>query len=141
MNGAKHTQQRRLLITAFHKKRVDALNTALIACTEDYLARWQLGQRLDLVREMFALSLRLAITGQLGFAGLTDPALFEVLDLTIANVSLPSITSNLGAAPSQGSWIITSYAVANAIGVRVPFLPITPDRVLAALKGGNNATV
>jgi hypothetical protein len=40
-------------------------------------------------------------------------------------------------------------AVANAIGVRVPFLPITPDRVLAALgvssamnqKGGSDATV
>jgi xanthine dehydrogenase YagR molybdenum-binding subunit len=26
-----------------------------------------------------------------------------------------------------------SNAVANAIGVRVPFLPLTPDRVLAAL--------
>jgi xanthine dehydrogenase YagR molybdenum-binding subunit len=35
-----------------------------------------------------------------------------------------------------------SNAVANAIGVRVPFLPLTPDRVLAALEqGGNHATV
>src|SRR6201994_204357 len=41
----------------------------------------------------------------------------QVLDLTIANVSLPTITSDLGAAPSQGAWIITSFAVANAIGV------------------------
>jgi DHA2 family multidrug resistance protein len=41
----------------------------------------------------------------------------QVLDLTIANVSLPAITSDLGAVPSQGAWIITSYAVANAIGV------------------------
>jgi CO/xanthine dehydrogenase Mo-binding subunit len=36
-------------------------------------------------------------------------------------------------------------AVANAIGVRVPFLPITPDRVVAALsqanQGGSHATV
>jgi CO/xanthine dehydrogenase Mo-binding subunit len=32
-------------------------------------------------------------------------------------------------------------AVANAIGVRVPFLPLTPDRVVTALKGGSNATV
>ncbi len=33
-----------------------------------------------------------------------------------------------------------SNAVANAIGVRVPFLPLTPDRVLAALEqGGTNA--
>jgi DHA2 family multidrug resistance protein len=41
----------------------------------------------------------------------------QVLDLTIANVSLPTITSDLGAAPSQGAWIITSFAVANAIAV------------------------
>ncbi|HXC41735.1 MAG TPA: MFS transporter, partial [Burkholderiales bacterium] len=41
----------------------------------------------------------------------------QVLDLTIANVSLPTITSDLGAAPSQGAWIITSFAVANAISV------------------------
>ena len=35
-----------------------------------------------------------------------------------------------------------SNAVANAIGVRVPFLPLTPDRVLAALEqGGNHASV
>ena len=41
----------------------------------------------------------------------------QVLDLTIANVSLPAITGDLGAATSQGAWIITSYAVANAITV------------------------
>ncbi len=35
-----------------------------------------------------------------------------------------------------------SNAVANAIGVRVPFLPLTPDRVLAALEeGGAHASV
>ena len=41
----------------------------------------------------------------------------QVLDLTIANVSLPAITGDLGAATSQGAWVITSYAVANAITV------------------------
>ncbi|MGB7543532.1 MAG: DHA2 family efflux MFS transporter permease subunit [Burkholderiales bacterium] len=41
----------------------------------------------------------------------------QVLDLTIANVSLPAITGDLGAAPSQGAWVITSYAVASAISV------------------------
>ena len=35
-----------------------------------------------------------------------------------------------------------SNAVANAIGVRVPFLPLTPDRVLDALEpGGEHATI
>jgi len=40
-----------------------------------------------------------------------------VLDLTIANVSVPHISGNLGISPSQGTWVITSYAVAEAIVV------------------------
>lgn len=43
--------------------------------------------------------------------------LMVVLDLTIANVSVPHIAGNLGIAPDQGTWIITSYAVAEAICV------------------------
>jgi DHA2 family multidrug resistance protein len=43
--------------------------------------------------------------------------LMEVLDLTIANVAIPTITGDLAVAPSQGAWVITSYAVANAITV------------------------
>ena len=38
-----------------------------------------------------------------------------VLDLTIANVSVPHIAGNLGITADQGTWIITSYAVAEAI--------------------------
>lgn len=40
-----------------------------------------------------------------------------VLDLTIANVSVPHIAGNLGITPEQGTWVITSYAVAEAICV------------------------
>lgn len=40
-----------------------------------------------------------------------------VLDLSIANVSVPNIAGALGASTSQGVWIITSYAVAEAITV------------------------
>lgn len=41
----------------------------------------------------------------------------QVLDSTIANVALPTIAGDLGAATSQGTWVITSFAVANAISV------------------------
>jgi DHA2 family multidrug resistance protein len=41
----------------------------------------------------------------------------QVLDLTIANVSLPTIAGNLGASTDQSTWIITSFVVANGIGV------------------------
>ena len=47
----------------------------------------------------------------------------------------------LGEPPTVGPMAAIANAVANAIGVRVPFMPITPDRVVAALKGGSNATV
>jgi DHA2 family multidrug resistance protein len=38
-----------------------------------------------------------------------------VLDMTIANVSVPHISGSLAASPTQGTWIITSYAVAEAV--------------------------
>ena len=41
----------------------------------------------------------------------------QVLDLTIANVSLPTIAGNLGVSPDTSTWIITSFAVANGISV------------------------
>jgi len=43
--------------------------------------------------------------------------LMVVLDITIANVSVPHIAGSLGASLEQGTWVITSYAVAEAITV------------------------
>lgn len=40
-----------------------------------------------------------------------------ILDLTIANVSIPHVAGSLGITLEQGAWIITSYAVAEAICV------------------------
>jgi len=40
-----------------------------------------------------------------------------VLDTTIANVSVNTIAGDLGVSSSQGTWVITSYAVAEAITV------------------------
>ena len=44
----------------------------------------------------------------------------NVLDTSIANVSIPAIAGDLGVSPDQGTWVITSFAVANAIS-----LPLT----------------
>lgn len=41
----------------------------------------------------------------------------QVLDTTIANVSIPTIAGNLGVSSDQGTWVITSFAVANGISV------------------------
>jgi MFS transporter, DHA2 family, multidrug resistance protein len=40
-----------------------------------------------------------------------------VLDMTIANVSVPNIAGGLAVAPNEGTWVITSYSVAEAIMV------------------------
>ena len=41
----------------------------------------------------------------------------QVLDSTIANVAIPTIAGNLGSSLSQGTWVITSFGVANAISI------------------------
>ncbi|MCX7864878.1 MAG: MFS transporter, partial [Novosphingobium sp.] len=40
-----------------------------------------------------------------------------VLDMTVANVSIPHIAGDLGVSMDQGTWIITTYAVAEALTV------------------------
>ena len=47
-------------------------------------------------------------------------AFMEVLDTSIANVALPHISGNMGASSEEGTWVLTSYLVSNAI-----VLPIT----------------
>ena len=39
----------------------------------------------------------------------------EVLDTSVANVSLPHIAGNLSATTDEATWVLTSYLVANAI--------------------------
>src|SRR5258707_88389 len=41
----------------------------------------------------------------------------QVLDTTIANVSLPTIAGNLGVSADQGTWVVTAFAVANGASV------------------------
>ena len=39
----------------------------------------------------------------------------EVLDTTVVNVSIPHISGNLSASVDEGTWVVTSYLVSNAI--------------------------
>jgi DHA2 family multidrug resistance protein len=39
----------------------------------------------------------------------------EILDTTVVNVSIPHIAGNLAATVEEGTWVVTSYLVANAI--------------------------
>ncbi|MES2103219.1 MAG: DHA2 family efflux MFS transporter permease subunit [Pseudomonadota bacterium] len=53
----------------------------------------------------------------LGTLALSLAVFMNVLDSSIANVSIPAISGNMGVSPQQGTWVITSFAVANAISV------------------------
>ncbi|CAM3453732.1 DHA2 family efflux MFS transporter permease subunit [Bordetella sputigena] len=52
-----------------------------------------------------------------GSIALSTAVFMNVLDTSIANVSIPTISGDLGVSTSQGTWVITSFAVANAITV------------------------
>jgi len=53
----------------------------------------------------------------LGTLVLSLATFMNVLDTSIANVSLPAIAGDLGVSPNQATWVITSFAVANAISI------------------------
>ena len=56
----------------------------------------------------------------IGTISLALATFMNVLDTSIANVSLSSIAGDLGVSTTQATWVITSFAVANAIA-----LPLT----------------
>lgn len=53
----------------------------------------------------------------LGTLALSLATFMNVLDSSIANVAIPAISGDVGVSPSQGTWVITSFGVANAISV------------------------
>jgi cytochrome P450 len=60
MNGPIHRQQRRLMMPAFHKKYIDSYRDDIVAITQRMLDSWQIGQHLNIAREMQKLTLQIA---------------------------------------------------------------------------------
>jgi DHA2 family multidrug resistance protein len=48
-------------------------------------------------------------------ATVVSATFMEVLDTSVANVSLPHIAGNLSVTPEESTWVLTSYLVSNAI--------------------------
>jgi DHA2 family multidrug resistance protein len=49
--------------------------------------------------------------------GVSLATFMQVLDTTIANVSVPTIAGTMGISATQGTWVITSFTVATAISM------------------------
>jgi len=64
------------------------------------------------MREKLGASFIVIVTIALSLA-----TFMQVLDTTIANVSIPAISGDLAVSPNQGSWVITSFAASNAIAM------------------------
>src|SRR3990172_10884326 len=71
------------------------------------------------------------------------PGIGDVGDLVVHLMTGPGYDDRgvigLGEPPVISPGAAISNAMANAIGVRVPTLPLTPDKVLAALEKGGMA--
>ncbi|RKP52271.1 DHA2 family efflux MFS transporter permease subunit [Trinickia fusca] len=63
----------------------------------------------------------------IGTVAVSLAVFMNVLDTSIANVSIPTISGDLGVSADQGTWVITSFAVANAISV--PLTGWLTDRI------------
>ncbi len=66
MNDGKHTQQRRLMMPAFHRKRVEAYHSTMVDLAEQTVAGWQVGEVRDMQREMKTIALAVAFKTLLG---------------------------------------------------------------------------
>jgi cytochrome P450 len=60
VNDDRHREQRRLLMPAFHKKRIEGYLADMVAVTNDVIERFEPGETRDISRDMNELTLRVA---------------------------------------------------------------------------------
>ena len=58
---------------------------------------------------------RRAVNPWIVTAAVMGATFMEILDTTVVNVSVPHLAGNMGATVEEGTWVVTSYLVANAI--------------------------
>jgi cytochrome P450 len=68
MNGAKHRRQRKLMGPALQRRHVEAYGPEITAIAQRQFARWRVGARLDLLREMRSLTMAVAVSTMLGLS-------------------------------------------------------------------------
>lgn len=59
-NGDKHRQQRRLMMPAFHRKRIENYADSMVSVARETTDQWKVGEQRDVLVEMRALTLRIA---------------------------------------------------------------------------------
>jgi cytochrome P450 len=112
VNGDEHRQQRRLMMPAFHKSRIDSYRDDMVALTESMLAGFSAGETRDLRPDMMELTLRVATKtlfgGDMGQAGLQVARKLQLwLELFRPSAMLPL---DVPGTPYR-RWLDTSLAI------------------------------
>ena len=102
-DGEFHRRQRRLMLPAFHRKRVEGYRDTMIDYTERMLKNWQPGQQVDIAVEMQRLTLRIVAK-----------ALFDV-DLTHESHTLGTAFDNAREYPNRRRYSL------RALRINLPF--------------------
>jgi cytochrome P450 len=66
VNGDQHRMQRRLMLPAFHRKRVEAYRDQMVAITQTLLETWQPGETRNMHQDMMGLTMRIATAALFG---------------------------------------------------------------------------
>ena len=66
MNGDRHRRQRRLMSSTLRRANIEGYSHDIVAITECQLANWRVGDEVDLLAEMRALTLAVAVKALLG---------------------------------------------------------------------------
>ncbi|MBI3159744.1 MAG: cytochrome P450 [Chloroflexi bacterium] len=91
MNGEQHKRQRRLLLPAFHHKRLQGYHEQIIQLTQNALLGWEIGQRRDIFYEMDMLSALISLSILIGMESKADGAKFAILfERAMKNLFNPS---------------------------------------------------
>jgi cytochrome P450 len=96
IDDPEHKQQRRLMLPAFHRKRIEEYAHVMLASTEEAIRRWKAGVTLDMSKEMHRLAL--VIAGRALFSMELEGRAHQLGEAVATVVSTLSNPLNLGLA-------------------------------------------
>jgi len=89
VNDDEHRRHRRLLMPAFHKKRIEAYHADMVNITQEILERWRPGERRDIHAEMTLFTLRVVMKTLFGVEAGGDDGLGEALQESLRRLIAP----------------------------------------------------
>lgn len=79
LNGETHRRQRRLIMPAFHKQRLNVYCDDIVRITNQKLDNWKVGEQIDIWREMMNLTLQIVAQCLFGLNALKESQAFGEL--------------------------------------------------------------